>query len=208
MLTKSHIIKLVILFISFSSFFGCKKDYPIIKDVIPNAGFEIWAIEYDSLRPSCWNGGTNTISRTNNAYSGNYAVVIESAAFSINGTSSGVLTSFEFDCSNSNYFYGFSIRSRPKSLNGFFKYLPVDNDSCRLYIVLYHQTRPFGSKIIVAQGILVEGRTIENYTEFRLRLKYDSDIIPNRASIMFVSSHTDVHRGSKIVIDELKFKYN
>lgn len=111
--------------------------------------------------------------------------------------------------------FGRPFTSRPQSLKGFMKYEPVDGDSASIFVEVYKSD---------AEGRRIIGKVekkfkeaIEDWTEFELNLRYQSDEVPDSISVLFVSSagynFDDLFAckgsiGSTLWVDECEFTYD
>jgi hypothetical protein len=102
---------------------------------VPNFGFESWNLHNGRLVPDSWLVRDTTASRTTDKYAGNYAVRIQNILLP-SDTSKGTLVSLQPD-SSEGMNPAFPIFVRHTTLNGYYKYTPVNGDSAQIMLFIY-----------------------------------------------------------------------
>jgi len=135
---------------------------------IPNAGFENWIPAGNCMNPVGWhspNELTDTlgvyfpITRSTDRIAGRYSVRIESNPTQTSPLDWGVLMTENFDTIPGPFF---PITGHPTSLDGYYKYLPQNNDTLYIHIHLYR----LGTE--VAMGMLVSDVVVSTWTPFTI----------------------------------------
>ena len=171
---------------------------------IPNAGFENWT----GGNPDGWisnnvPGFIETITQSNNAHSGSYAVRGEVVnAFGVpfppslfaGDTTSGVV--------------GFPISQRHASLTGYYQFQPIGGDAMLVSAAIYATSGQ--DTMVVGGGSEFLPATGSTYTQFSMPLFYSPGTPePEYASIYFFLVDTSFtgqpHIGSAMLIDDLAF---
>jgi hypothetical protein len=156
-------------------------------------------------------------STTDAYYAGNYAALIQTVKIgSINGSGTLFTGKFNLDIPhplNSTKF-GVPFTDRPVYLKGFYKYLPVNNDSCRIASWLTkwnpakHQHDTIGAATISRQQSQLQ---VNTYTEFDIIYHYYSANSPDSIIVIFASSADGAYYnaavGTKLYIDEISLEY-
>lgn len=127
----------------------------------------------------------------------------------------GVVGAFSVDILKQTAYFGRPYKDRPESIRGWMKYLPVANDSASIFVEIYHIGEN-GTRERIGN---VEKRffdTISEWTEFDLKIKYNSEATPDSISVLFVSSagynFDDLFQckgqiGSTLSVDDCKFVF-
>jgi hypothetical protein len=133
----------------------------------------------------------------------------------------GVFGAFTLDITNKTAHFGRSYTSRPDSLVGYMKYLPVAGDSASIFVELYRRIQ--GTKVIIGRVEQKFYSEISDWNRFSLPIKYvitdedDDNYVPDSVSVLFVASaayrfdslyECRGNVGSTIWADECKFVFN
>jgi len=189
---------------------------------IPNSGMETW-INYGSyMDPEHWdtpNAETSTIpwvgktvvERTGSAHSGNYAALLETKEITLIGVIPGFMTLGDFflDITTLEYIItgGVPCNDQPTKLKGYFKYFPVEGDSCFIGIGLLKRNGPVRDTL--ASGYFSTKDTVADWTLFEAVIEYDSLTLPDSMNIVVSSTAVEViGPGSKLYIDDLFLDYS
>lgn len=189
---------------------------------IPNADFESWTAgeptEWDTSNESIL--GTNFICVTkemNSPYSGTASAKVQSVTQNIilvgPVTMPGILTLGDvvIDIMNATGTVegGVPVTGQPKFLKGYYKYLPVNGDSCIMGIGL---TKWNGSsRDTIAYAYKSFGEVITSWQEFSIPIEYVTWTSPDSMNIMFVSSNIlygSPVGGSTLWVDSLWLEYS
>lgn len=207
-----------------------------IHDHIPNNLFDHWDNtpekkvggitypEYDIPAPDhFWTSGnpsTRTISytppltKTTDAYEGKYAALMKSESFAF-GTAAGALMTGRYAGGlnpDKVIDWGVAWNGRPERFVGYYKYIPVDNDKCRGWIMFTKYSN--GRRDTLGEvhfPAAMEAATVTNYTKFDLPIVYRSTDEPDTI-IMSLTSSFDGNNynggiGSALYIDKLLLLY-
>lgn len=121
--------------------------------------------------------------------------------------------------------YGISYSSHPTGVKFYYKYTPYDSDRSDIYVRVMSDDTELG------KGVLQESNTVSSFTEYTMRIEYNSDYIqltPNKLELVFKSGfNTSVynygtwhltknnsnsaepsHRGSELYIDDVSLVYD
>lgn len=206
---------------------------------IPNLDFENWYIgqgsKYlDPLPCNFWatpNEGSVfsigtlkapvTVFRVgaDSAYKGNYAAMLVTGIADLGllgkKITAGAIVSGKFQVKISDPLnsmeFGRSFNKKPKSVTGYYKYFPIDNDSASAYCYV---TKNIGGGKVDTLGF---GRQLfydekSTYTKFNFDLEYTSNEVPDRVVIYFTSSEAgDEFKGqvgNTIYIDNVTVDYH
>ena len=168
------------------------------------------------------NMGTRTISfsptclKTTDAYDAPYACLLQSTSFPF-GTAAGSLMAGDYkggtDPSKAVHM-GKPWNGRPERFVGFYKYIPVGNDFCKIEATLTRWNSSSKKQEIVATAALPtadQTKTVTDYTKFNLFFNYKSTENPDSIQIIFTSSGDGVNfnggNGSALYIDHIKILY-
>ncbi len=107
---------------------------------------------------------------------------------------------------------GTPFTSRPIAFRGYYKYLPVNNDSCDIYADLTRWNSATNKRDTIASARLPDNTLIvENYTEFQLPFIYFSAENPDTMIMIYASSAAgDLFIGgvgSTLYIDDISLVY-
>jgi hypothetical protein len=205
---------------------------------INNPGFEYWEeIRSDVYEPMNWNSIKNTdgskatkrmapevASRTESVHSGANALkLINKSTMGI--IANGMLTNGaihgEMDKSKSYVYTDISnaefstpFTSRPDSITGWYRYIPAENDSAMVVILLHdgYITLPdHGTKSCWVGGVkLMLGATLgDNWIRFSAPLAYFKDSTPKNIIIVFSAGNRQkAVEGSIAFFDDIQLIYN
>ncbi len=170
---------------------------------IPNSGFENWGTYNGFVNPTGWTG---IIGSGNNGYSiqknsdnypsgtGSWSILIKT----------DTLYYFGFaKTDNLSYLApGFPITGKPKSLRGYYKFLPQNGDTMLISVILWQ------SGAMVASGTFSNTATISSWTSFNVQIS--SYTTADSASIYlsscsFPGGVPDPQGNSALYVDNLSF---
>lgn len=170
---------------------------------------------WDCLNTLAILGGPVTVSKTTDAYSGNYAAMLETKKWGDQLTIPGILVSGRFDSSlpiGQNLVIGQPFNKRPGHFTGYYKYQPAGQDSMIILIALTRYNALAKQRDTIAQNSLVVGNSSVNYQRFNLELTYQNPSLPDSIHIIFLSSikgqHMQGQEGSVLKIDALSLVYD
>ncbi len=160
------------------------------KAQIANSDFENWNVTALDTTPSDWFVSSFGYGRTQDAYSGQYAIQIWNWYYYGKGyaTNSGpflfpIIGVFEAEG-------GIPINFKPQALNGFYKYIPGDNggtiDSAVVKLSLRHRDNNGNIDTIAYAELQLPFAA--TYTAFTIPITYLSAINPDSVVISFLSS--------------------
>ncbi len=166
-----------------------------INDPIPNAGFEDWE-DISCFEPAQWMtsnlfaclfGGDTSVTYTTDAHSGKYAIRIESIQSNMPSDSgtNPVVIGFAMPYSESmNFTEGissFDIDFNPTLLTGYYKFIPLLNDTAVIYGYLKDEDEnsyPFGTILLPS----------DTYQQFQIPLVYPEGVKITEAGMLFSTS--------------------
>ncbi len=169
---------------------------------VVNADFEVWdTTEYDT--PDSWFSSrdnpkglldTIPVTKTTDAYSGQYAVRMESLLFPYGSFTGFVINSQ----AEGGYHPGFPVDRKWESLTGYFKYQPVNNDTMNLTVVMFKAGQQIGF------GGLTIDTAVSDYTPFSVPIWYNQpNEMPDSAMIFLQNCNWNPHGNSVLYVDAL-----
>lgn len=211
---NSKTLKHIFLFflVIFSSNFAFSQDL--------NLSFETWVNLTGFRNPDKWDTSNETypigtyvpVTRETDAQSGTYSVKLKSTYISqVGATLIGVATLGDFEINTSTLKArvsgGEKFTQRPQKLTGFYKYTPIDGDSCGIMVDLFKYNSTKKQRDTIASAIFTSGLNISTWTYFEIPLKYYSTQNPDSLNIIALSSDTsDIKIGSSLWLDNLSFQ--
>ncbi|UTW61117.1 PCMD domain-containing protein [bacterium SCSIO 12741] len=168
------------------------------------------------------NMGTRTIAfsptclKTTDAYDAPYACLLQSTSFPF-GIAAGSLMAGDYkggtDPAKAVHM-GKPWNGRPERFVGFYKYIPVGNDYCKIEATLTRWNSSTKKQEIIATAALPtadQTKTVTDYTKFNLFFDYKSNDAPDSIQIIFTSSGDGANfqggNGSALYIDHVKILY-
>jgi hypothetical protein len=195
---------------------------------LPNQSFEEWKTDDSKLFEDPAGGFWGTINRlrllgpsgpittekSTDAHSGLYSAKITTKSF---GTFKilGIIATGIFDQKTTTFIEGMPFNSKPSKLTGYYKYQPVNNDSCSAYINLTIYNTILQKKDTIAEGIIKLKGEENQWTKFEIPIKYYLDNNPDTIKVAFVSSAGTIgigstqnaQIGSSMLVDDLVLEY-
>jgi hypothetical protein len=195
-----------------------------IANLLPNMDMEEW-IEYQNYESPApegvWTSANKVrdlnpglypqlLFRTDDAHSGNFAakaVTREAIGLPL---LTGSLSTGVFNVNLDNYLesmiIGVPYKSRPDRFQGYYKYFPVDGDSCEIRTSLTRWNPAIGDREKVGEAIYRTTDTIAEYTFFDLEFEYFLPGNPDTIDMVFAASAGGEYflggDGSTIYIDD------
>ena len=164
-----------------------------------------------------------TAFKVNEAFEGNHAIKLVSAQFGDSTTSNlfvpGVLGTIPDDFAETfiatdGIYVTLPFGYKPKTLEGAYKYFPINGDSAVIEVELYEDN------LQLACGYLRQKDTVSEWTLFKIDIEYDAlfeeDGEPTDLKMLFVASagydfedlfNCQGQVGSALFLDDLKFGY-
>ncbi|MCK9218563.1 MAG: T9SS type A sorting domain-containing protein [Bacteroidales bacterium] len=215
---------------------------------IPNGDLESWypvvipgtTVNYEDLGTGptdCWlttmnalnavpapvGPGPVTVFKTTDKYSGTYAAKLVSANFVMDPYDvfiPGMLGTATLDMGGSRAILGRACEGcKPLKFKGFFKFEPVNGDSCAFVALVSKWNATTLKRDTVGYGRLFIYDTVATYDKFNVSLEYNyptSNLVPDSMTLLIVSSGGfDVIKfmlsqgqvGSTLYVDELSLEY-
>ncbi len=180
-----------------------------ISQQLPNQGFEEWKTDdsklFDDLDGGFW-GTINklrllgpqapvTTEKSTDTHSGSYSAKITTKTFGSFKIVGIIATGF-FNQKAAGFIEGMPFTSKPAKLSGYYKFIPVNNDSCSAYINLTKYNTISNKKDTIAEGLLVMQGEQNQWTKFEIPIKYYLNSTPDTIKVAFVSSAGTVGMGS------------
>jgi hypothetical protein len=228
---KDFIIILAILSV-FVGFISCDDEPeppPVVNtEELAGGDFDTWLVQtqgevsfekpagdwWDGLNYLSVIGGPITATKTDDAYEGEYALRLETKMWGEDLSIPGILASGYFDPAypiGENLIIGRPYTKKPKSLNGYLKYSPADNDTLVIFIALTKYNAETSIRDTIARGEYTYSGEITSYTPFSVPIVYANSVSPDSVHVILLSSVSGKemrgHAGSVLIIDELKFTY-
>jgi len=154
----------------------------------------------------------NPVEKTTDAYSGNYAVKMESATIFFTFTAGALWTGdFEINITDpaESAQFGVPYEGTPTNVQFYYKYFPVNGDSMGIYTILRKWNPTTQQQDTIAYAEVRQSETTDEYTLFDLELDYFiPNIQPDSIEIAFTSSAAGFEYmgqiGSRLFVDEVK----
>jgi hypothetical protein len=149
---------------------------------VPNFGFENW-INFN--QPNDWLVRGITASQSTDKYAGNYALKLQTNIVPGNHDGDGMINTLPPNGTEGAQ-PAFSVSARHSTLNGFYKFTPLNGDSCQFSVAVYkhgyvNPNPQFGNTL--GYGSLCKS-TSSIYAPFTVTIQYyDSYAIPDSAYI-------------------------
>lgn len=182
---------------------------------IPNGDMETWipVAGYDSIA-----GFTSTnlffipsvnVTKDTDAHGGSFAAKMVGIAWlSIIPVPGGIGTNAKVNLTTFTLSGGYPYTQRPNAFTGWFKYAPVNNDSCVMLALFTKWNGTARDTIGVAQYF---GKsTGGSYQQFYSNVQYFSSADPDTAFVLALTSSAflTAQIGSELYIDDLNFTFN
>ena len=158
-----------------------------------------------------------SVKKTSDSYLGEFAAMIQTVQIGEKNGSGTLFTGkFTLDIVHplKSTKFGIPFTDRPVYLKGFYKYLPVANDSCRMASYLTKWNTGTKKRDTIAAASISRQQsmtTVSSYTEFNLIYKYYSGQNPDSITLIFASSadgaNFNAAVGSTLYIDEISLEY-
>ena len=215
-------LSITILSLFFSIYLSAQSD-------IANRDLENWTVEtstfgnYD-VPDSEWTTANRVVRlgfpastfKVTDAYSGAYAAKmitttanIANPPLLVTGTlATGIFN--ELATPPDNLKFGTPFTARPVRFKGYYKYMPVNGDSCALYTLLTKWNTGTNSRDTLGRAMLPnDTQTVTAYTLFDIPFVYSSQNNPDSITVVFASSaygnHLMGQPGSTLYIDDISF---
>jgi hypothetical protein len=158
-----------------------------------------------------------SVKKTTDAYKGEYAALIQTVQLGTTKGSGTLFTGkFILDLQNplNSTKFGVPFTDKPVYLKGFYKYIPVSGDSCRIASSLTKWNSNTKKRDTVAFATISHSQSmtvVNTYTEFDIIYNYRSSDTPDSITVVFASSADGANYnaavGSKLYIDEISLEY-
>lgn len=176
------------------------------KNVLPNMNMEEWIQyqNYESPYPEgVWTSANKVVDlnpdvypqllfMSDDAHSGNYAAkAVTNEAIGMPLLTGSLSTGiFNVDLNNplESMIIGVPYKSRPVRFQGWYKYIPVDGDSCEIRTSLTRWNFTTGEREKVGEAIYRTTDTIADYTFFDLEFEYFLSGDPDTIDMVFAAS--------------------
>ena len=166
---------------------------------IPNFSFENWdTLSYNF--PTFYNYITSTVTRTNDAYHGQYAIQLKND--SIHGEPGVILMGKSKD--GITFTGGVPFSARPDSIKLFAKYSIHANDSATILLLFKHT-----GTVISKNKYKITGSSNNLYQQLTFPMEYLNSIVPDSLIFCVLSANIDnipnLYFDNSIVIDNIQF---
>lgn len=186
---------------------------------IPNGDFENWVTQEWGEEPENWGEYymqgfhqilpgliDNTIVKSDDAYSGSYAMEIRSFTNTIFGETDTIVPMVILNLNNANSDSAFMLLdSGLISLSGYFKQDLADEDdnNTAIYITAFYEGQESG------YGIIEFEEDIEDYTAFDIPILYINTPLSDSIRLMIFGGNQDNQLpGNTLLLDGLQFNYD
>jgi hypothetical protein len=158
-----------------------------------------------------------SVSRTTDAYNGTYAAKIETVQLGSSKGSGTIFTgAFKIDIINplNSTKFGVPFTDKPISFRGFYKFIPVANDSFDIESILTKWDNVNKRRDTIAAAVISREQSItavSSYTEFNLFYNYYSQESPDSLTIIMASSadgaNFNAAVGTTLIVDAISLEY-
>jgi hypothetical protein len=186
---------------------------------IPNGDFENWITQEWGEEPENWGEYfmqgfheispgliDNTIVKSDDAYSGSYAMEIRSFTNTIFGETDTIVPMVILNLNNANSDSAFMLLdSGLISLSGYFKQDLADEDEnyTAIYVSVFYEGEESG------YGIIEFEEDIEDYTAFDIPIQYITSTLSDSIILMIFGGNQDNQLpGNTLLLDGLQFNYD
>lgn len=229
---KFKILIIISLLIGLSTIISCDPEVEeppkVITEELAGGNFDKWltqtqgSVSFEKPAGNWWDGlnylsvigGPITATKTEDAYAGNYALRLETKWWGEDLTIPGILASGYFDPDSpigENLIIGRPYTKKPKSLNGYMKYYPADNDTLVIFVALTKFNTVTSLRDTIGRGEYTYSGVISPYTAFSINIDYSQNVNPDSVHVILLASASGKemrgHAGSVLFVDELKFTY-
>jgi hypothetical protein len=209
-----------------------KKTYPLIilffialtiqAQELPNSGFESWENVGTYEEPTSWHTpnpftsliGAVTVTKSEDAFGGDYSAMLESINITIGSFSydvPGLVTyaDFNVDISTGAYTFkgGLFMPHQVLNFSGKYKYTGAEGDSAS--VIIYSFAHPEGEEmdtIGIGFGILHDAI---DWTDFSVSMVQLNDHTPDTFNVLILSSGSEIIiPGSVLKVDDVTFETN
>lgn len=181
----------------------------------PNGDFEEWN-SLNSEEPEDWftsniftlmAGGTS-VTKTTDSHDGDYAIQIENT-LTIWDDTLGLITNGYFV--GDGPIGGMPVTQTPDVLSGYYKYMPVEEDTALAGVFLYHYNEALGYAELLEENYMYLLPT-DVYLPFELQVEYTDIPLPDTINIAFAAGNTDefgtsAELGSTLIVDDLSITF-
>jgi len=225
-------IQLTIILVLLILVFSCKKEekeddntnntpvIPALPTNVPDGDFEQWTLSaqstYEEPSSGWWTslnvlknlGGPESIKKTTDAHTGNYAAKLITSQWG-ELIIPGILLSGIFDFNAPNMIIeGKPFTEKPLKIKGYYKYTSVNGDSAAIYANITKYNLQTSRRDTIADARLAVLNTVQEYTMFDLDFDYFiTGQTPDSISIVFASSadggNFNGAIGSTLYIDDV-----
>lgn len=182
---------------------------------VPNPNFEMWT-PYVVNEPDGWTtlnwaniyDMNYSVSQDNTPYMGSYDCRIETTVASF-GDTIGYITNGNFNGPNGPG-GGMQVVQNPQKITGYYKYIPVANDTALAGAWSYHWDVP-GDSAQTLEEQVIWLPAASNWTYFEINMMYNTWPAVDTLNIAFASSNYDgsggIYVGSQLFLDEIGVSY-
>jgi hypothetical protein len=208
-----HLFTLVLLALAMNAAYS---QTPVLKEnvVIANGDFENWynvpTFNYEDIGtgptdnwtatlnslaavpPTAGGPGPVTVFKTTDVHSGNYAAKAVSAPFPLGPVTifiPGMIGTAQMDMVGVRALLGKPCADcRPSHFKGFYKYEPVNGDSCGAVILLSRWNSTAKKRDTIGYGKMVQREAVSTYTPFDITVNYTGAGVVDSITLLVVSS--------------------
>jgi hypothetical protein len=188
---------------------------------IPNASFETWVNQGQYSDPENWKSinsetvsfvSTIPVTQTSDAHSGMSAARLETINALI-ATSPGAMSLgriVQTGITDRDIRGGIPCTERPTSLEGYYKFSPVQNDRGYIGCILFKYNTVTNQQDTVGRGVFKPNSAVGAYTFFTVDIEYLTAETPDTMNIIVTSSYKfgSPKVGTLLFVDDLKVNYD
>jgi hypothetical protein len=182
---------------------------------IPNGDFEYWT-PAGSEEPDNWltsnaasmNSGGPSVTKTTDAYEGQYAARLENMVI-MNSDTMSFITNGHIGQNGPEG--GMPVTHNPDKLSFYYKYFPVGPDTALAALISYRYDAT-GDSTVKIEEIYVNLNSVSNYTYFEIQATYDSVPLADTVNIAFSAGNVEedtayVGVGSVLYVDDVQLTF-
>ncbi|HBS85896.1 MAG: hypothetical protein A2W91_08925 [Bacteroidetes bacterium GWF2_38_335] len=194
--------------------------FSVYTQILPNPSFENWTNDGEFENPDGWDCSNRSFfsiisfnpvtKESSDPFHGSFSAKLETIQESTGEEyvkMLGVLTLGTFDVDiisrTAKITGGKPFNQKPTALTGYYKYVPIENDSCDIRIGLTKFNPATQTSDTVGMGRMTSGLT-PGWTRFEIPVDYSSSDEPDTLNIVFLSSDTSIFNvGSVLWLDSI-----
>ncbi|HPE86161.1 MAG: PCMD domain-containing protein [Bacteroidales bacterium] len=186
---------------------------------LPNSGFEIWYNQGNYMNPQEWDTpnsalsflGITPVTRSNDAYSGDYSLRLETKSlFTAIVPAVATLGTITVDLVNQNAAIdgGIPYTNRPQRMEGFYKYTPQGIDSCAFIALFFKYNTELNQRDTLGHAMFFNPNAVTEWTHFSAEVNWSSTANPDTTNIILLSTSNVAQTlpGSVLLADNISYE--